>query len=71
MFICYTIVTQWARKFEKVQSKKTREIKYKSISRKFFLPNSIFCYFKNGQKSILEVGKSLKLPEMPFHGEKC
>ena len=33
----------------------------------FFGPNSIFCNFKNDQKSIFEVGKSLKLPEMEFH----
>ena len=26
------------------------------------------CNFKNGQKSIFELGKSLKLPEMHFHG---
>ena len=32
----------------------------KSISRKFFCPNSTFCHFKNGQKSIFELGKSLK-----------
>ena len=39
----------------------------KSISqKKIFCPNSIlfFCYFKNGQKSIFELGKSLKLPKM-------
>ena len=30
----------------------------KSISRNFFSPNSIFCNFKNGQKSIFELGKS-------------
>ena len=28
---------------------------------------SIFCNFKNGQKSIFELGKSLKLPKMQFH----
>ena len=39
----------------------------KSISRKFFWPKSIFCNFKNGQKSIFELGKSLKLPKMQFH----
>ena len=33
----------------------------KSISRKIFLTKSIFCHFKNGQKSIFELGKSLKL----------
>ena len=35
----------------------------KSISQK-----KIFdCNFKNGQKSIFELGKSLKLPKMQFH----
>ena len=33
----------------------------------FFWPNTIFCDFKNGQKSIFELGKSLKLPERQFH----
>ena len=46
---------QWARKFKKVQAKKTVKSN-KSISN-----------FKNGQKSIFELGKSLKLPEMQFH----
>ena len=60
--------TQWARKFKKVQAKKTLVKSNKSISRKkFFWPNSIFCYFKNGQKSIFELGKSLNLPKMQFH----
>ena len=31
----------------------------------FFRPNSFFCNFKNGQKSIFELGKGLKLPKMP------
>ena len=35
-----------------------------------FWPNSIFCNFKNGQKSIFELGKSLKLPEIQFHEKK-
>ena len=30
----------------------------KSISRNFFWPNTIFCNFKNGQKSIFELGKT-------------
>ena len=36
---------------------------------KTFWPNSIFCNFKTGQKSIFELGKSLKLPNMhmQFH----
>ena len=33
----------------------------KSISQMGFLPKSIFCYFKNVQKSTFELGKSLKL----------
>ena len=28
---------------------------------------SIFCNLKNGQKSIFELGKRLKLPKMQFH----
>ena len=35
-----------------------------------FWPNSIFCHFKNGSKSIFELGKSLKLPKMQFHEKK-
>ena len=40
----------------------------KSISRKkFFLTKFLLiCNFTNGQKSIFELGKSLKLPEMKF-----
>ena len=33
----------------------------KSISWIFFWPNSIFCNFKNGQESIFELRKSLKM----------
>ena len=29
-----------------------------------------FCNFKNGRKSIFELGKSLKLPKMQFHEKK-
>ena len=32
-----------------------------------FWPNSIFCNFKDGQKSIFELGKSLKLLKTQFH----
>ena len=39
----------------------------KSISRNFYWPKSIFCHFKNGQKSIFELGKSLKLLKIQFH----
>ena len=35
-----------------------------------FWPNSIFCNFKNGQKSISELGKCLKLPKMQIHKRK-
>ena len=38
-----------------------------AISRKKFWPNSIFCHFKNGQKSTFKLGKCWKLPKMPFH----
>ena len=40
------------------------------FQKKTFWQNSIFCNFKNGQKSIFELGKSLKLPKMLFHGKK-
>ena len=33
----------------------------------FFCPNSIFCNFKNGQKSIFKLGKSFKLTKMQFN----
>ena len=54
----------------KKSSKKNLLKSNKSISRNIFGSNSIFCYFKNGQKSIFVKGKSLKLPEMQFHGGK-
>ena len=51
--------------------KKSRPKKFvkshKSISRKHFWPNSFFCNFKIVQKSIFELGKSLKLPEVQYH----
>ena len=34
------------------------------------MKKSIFCNLKNDQKSIFELGKSLKLPEMQFHEKK-
>ncbi len=49
----------WARKFKKVQAKKNRELKEINF-KKYFLPNSIFCNFINGQKSIFEMGKKFK-----------
>ena len=43
----------------------------RSISRKnFFYQNPFFCHFKNGQNSIFELGKSLKLSKMQFHEKK-
>ena len=38
----------------------------KSISRTCFWSNFIFCHFKNDQKSIFELAKSLKLPKFPL-----
>ena len=35
-----------------------------NFTKKFFWPNSLFCNFKNDQKSIFELGK---LPKMQFH----
>ena len=55
------VVSQWARKLKKKSRPKKLLKSNTSISRKIFLPNSIFCNFKNGQKSIFELGKSLKL----------
>ena len=58
---------QCARKFKKVQAKISWNqilIKFREI---FFWPNSIFCSFRNGQKSIFELGKSWKVPKMLFH----
>ena len=42
----------------------------KSISRKNSCTNLIFCNFKNDQKTIFELAKSLKLPKMQFHEKK-
>ena len=43
----------------------------KSIPRSFFFDQIIFfCIFKNGRKSIFELEKNLKLPEMQFHEKK-
>ena len=56
----YSIVGQ---KMLKSPAKKTREIKYIHFTN-LFRPNSNFV---NGQKSIFELGKSLKLPKMQFH----
>ena len=42
----------------------------KSISRNFFHQLPFFCNFKNGQKSIFALEKSLKRPKMQFHEKK-
>ena len=48
-------MSQWARKLKKVHAKKI--VKSTNFMKKFFLPNSIFCYLKNSQKLIFELGK--------------
>ena len=58
---------QWDRKFKKVQAKKNSWNQINQFYEILFWPNSIFCHFKNGQKSIFELGKSLKLLKMQFH----
>ena len=52
--------TPWVRKLKKVQAKKTREMKEIKFTNFFFLLKSIFCHFKNDQKSIFELGKKFK-----------
>ena len=52
---------------KKSRPKKNLVKSNKSISRKKFLTKIHLCNFKNGQKSIFELGKSLKLPKMQFH----
>ena len=54
-----SIFAQRARKFKKAQDKKIVKSN-KSISRKFNLTKFNFCNFKNGQKSIFELGKKFK-----------
>ena len=50
------------------KSKRKKLVKStESISLKIFLPKSIFGNFKNGQKQIFELGKSLKVQKMQFH----
>ena len=65
----YTTKTA-GQKIEKSPGKKKLVKSNKSIRRNIFWPNSIFCNFKNGQKSIFELEKSLKLPRMQFHEKK-
>ena len=58
------------RKYKKVQAKKNYEVKINRFHEILFWPNSIFCNFKIGQKSIFELKKCLKMPKMQFHGKK-
>ena len=61
----YIHSTAWARNFKTVQAKKKI---VKSISlKKIFLQISLFAISKNDQKSIFELGKSLKMPRIQFH----
>ena len=62
--------SQWARKLKKSMPKKTLRKQINQFHEYLFWPNSIFCSFKNGQKSIFELGKSLKQPKMQFHEKK-
>ena len=50
--------------------KKTREIRYINFTKKNFFDQIHFCTFKNDQKSIFELGKSLKLSKLQFHEKK-
>ena len=54
-------------KILKSPGKKNSWNQINQFDEQFFWPNSIFCNFKNDQKSILELGKSLKLSKMQFH----
>ena len=54
-------------KIKKSPGQKTHYIKF---TKNFFDQTPILCNFKNGQNSIFELGKSLKLPEMQLHGKK-
>merc|ERR1739847_89105 len=55
--------SQWARKLKKSRAKKLVNSN-KSISRKIFLTKFHFLQFQNDQKSIFELVKILKVPEM-------
>ena len=59
--------SQQASTFKIVPAKKKLVESNKSISRNFSCSKSIFCYFKNDQKSIFQLAKSLKRPKMQFH----
>ena len=63
-----SIVHNGPENFKKSRPKKTREIKYiNQFHEKSFWQDSIFGDFKNGPKSNLELGNSLKLQKMQFH----
>ena len=68
--IVYAINNMWVctagQKIKKSPGQKKLVKSNKINFMNLFLPNSIFCNFKNGQKSIFELGKSLKLPKMQF-----
>ena len=67
----YVQVHAHLKKNTKIQYVHIKFISNKSISRKkIFLPNSIFRNFENGQKSIFELGNSLKLPKIQFQPKK-
>ena len=59
-------MAQRARKFKKVQAKKTLEIKKINFTKVFFGQISFFAISKMAKKVIFELGKRLKLPEMQF-----
>ena len=46
------------------------EIQINQFQENFFWLNFIFCDLKNDQKSIFELGKSLKLAKIQFHEKK-
>ena len=58
-------------KIKKRPGQKPYDIKYYiNFTKNFFDQIPFFAISKNGQKSMFELGKSLKLPEMQFHEEK-
>ena len=64
-------ITQCARKLKKSPCQKNSWNQINQFHEILFWPKSIFCNFKNDQKSIFELGNSLKLPEMQFHEFFC
>jgi len=77
MYVCFSLVYvlkelvhSGAEILKKSRPKKNSWNQINQFHEKFFWPNSIFCNFKNGQKSIFELGKSLKPPKMQHHEKK-